>query len=111
MADNNKQLLPGKQLITLLKKQWRTKDTSKDFFVQLKNELEIIKQAEFDPNFRGTINELSNYINSGLEQQKNEEEIYLHDLNYKRWIEELELLVHGSSAVTIDYKQRKNRQI
>ncbi|WP_017726528.1 hypothetical protein [Halalkalibacterium ligniniphilum] len=69
------------------------------------------KEYDIDPNFQGTLDELQLFFKEGQQEEQHEDFIPYYDLNIKRWIEELTLLGNGSKAVTIDYQQRKGREI
>ncbi|MDQ0254978.1 hypothetical protein J2S74_002360 [Evansella vedderi] len=81
-------------------------------FQEMKKIMKQIPSDQINPNFKGTIDEISAYINHDI-RTKNEinEHVKHHTLNISRWQEELSMLRAGGGAVTIDYEQRMGREI
>lgn len=99
-------------VITILVEQLRTKSSNLSDLKRIINIIENLNEnEEIDPNFQGTIDELKVYATTLLEASNLSEHIKLNDLNIKRWIEELNSIMKGSEAITIDYEQRKGREI
>ncbi|MEB1807853.1 MAG: hypothetical protein LPK26_11295 [Bacillaceae bacterium] len=108
---SHKKLVNTKPVISILQSQLEKGTTSFSQCEILKNEISIIISDEIDPNFKGTLQEILAYCKTIQESEDKIEHIKLNDLNLKRWIEELHLVMKGSEAVTIDYDQRKGREI
>ncbi|WP_078555544.1 YtzH-like family protein [Bacillus alkalicellulosilyticus] len=106
-----KKFVDTEKIILILKAQLEAVDSSSDQFSILKDEIEkVVTMEEIDPNFKGTLQEIKSYVSTAANSHSYKEHIKLNDLNIKRWIEELERLMR-SEAVTIDYEQRKGREI
>lgn len=70
-----------------------------------------LNKDNINDNFTGTIEEVKVYVSHRPNHDALSEHIRLNSENIKRWIEELQLLHDGGGAVTIDYEQRKGREI
>ncbi|MDE5415859.1 YtzH-like family protein [Alkalihalobacterium chitinilyticum] len=108
---SHKKLVNTEPIISILQSQLEKGTTSFSQCENLKNEISIIISDEIDPNFKGTLQEILAYCKTIQDSDDTIEHIKLNDLNLKRWIEELHLVMKGSEAVTIDYDQRKGREI
>lgn len=69
------------------------------------------KREKINDNFKGTLDELLAYVTQRSEAPTLTEHTLLNESNIRRWIQELHLLRDGGGAVTIDYEQRKGREI
>ncbi|MBU8905251.1 YtzH-like family protein [Desertibacillus haloalkaliphilus] len=85
--------------------------TDEQFHVLAEQLHHLTAKEEVDPNFLGTVAELKAYIETKDQSESIAEHVRLNELNIKRWIIELTLLAKGSQAVTIDFEQRKGREI
>ncbi|WP_216831809.1 YtzH-like family protein [Alkalihalobacterium elongatum] len=109
---SDKKLVNTKPIIELLETQLKQGVTTLEQCEELQEKISIIRQEEeIDPNFQGTLQELQAYCITVKESNNLSEHVTFNDLNLKRWIEELQLVMTGSEAVTIDYDQRKGREI
>ncbi|WP_026671677.1 hypothetical protein [Alkalihalobacterium bogoriense] len=106
-----KKFVDTEKIITILQEQIKTGDGTPLQFATLKTEIKRIRFThDIDPNFKGTFDELETYITTNSDANSTQEHIKLNEMNIKRWMDELHLLMHGK-AVTIDYNQRKGREI
>ncbi|MDG5787730.1 YtzH-like family protein [Evansella sp. AB-P1] len=98
---------------SILLEQVKSHRTSVEEFQKLEQLLKIIEDEEINDNFEGTLQEIRSYIDRCPTPQGREldEYVNLHRLNISRWIEELSMLNEGGGAVTLDYEQRKGREI
>ncbi|MFV8827627.1 YtzH-like family protein [Alkalihalobacterium sp. APHAB7] len=106
-----KKLVNTKPIISILQSQLEKGTTSFSQCEDLQEEISKMIQDDIDPNFKGTLQEILAYCKTIKESEDAMEHIKLNDLNLTRWIEELHLVMKGSEAVTIDYDQRKGREI
>ncbi|OLO40201.1 hypothetical protein BTR23_06795 [Alkalihalophilus pseudofirmus] len=107
----NYKLVDTTPMIEILQSQLKKGTSSYSHFERLQEEISNVIKKEIDPNFKGTLQEINVYCKTAKESHNIGEHINLHDLNIKRWLEELHLVMTGSEAVTIDYDQRKGREI
>lgn len=98
-------------LQSVLKQQKINETASLEEFTKMKGMIEPLKEELINENFEGTIQEIHVYVMNGLASSNRKELVTHHKLNLARWIEELELLNDGGGQVTIDYEQRKGREI
>ncbi|WP_078594989.1 hypothetical protein [Evansella clarkii] len=102
------------QVREILKEQLRTKDAENGQLSELDALLSSLKEKHFNANFSGTVEEIHAYTKTALETSSKDKlrtHVEHHHLNLARWLEELDLLKAGGGAVTIDYEQRKGREI
>ncbi|UOE93499.1 hypothetical protein [Alkalihalobacillus sp. LMS39] len=106
-----KKFVDTEKMTDILEEQLKTGDGTALQFATLSTEIKRLRfTTDIDPNFTGTFDELETYISTVSQASSAQEHIKLNDLNLKRWIDELHLLMHGK-AVTIDFNQRKGREI
>ncbi|UTR11436.1 hypothetical protein MM300_03645 [Evansella sp. LMS18] len=102
------------QVRAILKEQLKTKDAGNGQMRELDDLLSSLREKHFNANFSGTVEEIHAYTKTALEtnsKDKLQAHVEHHHLNLSRWLEELNLLKAGGGAVTIDYEQRKGREI
>ncbi|MGJ9382333.1 YtzH-like family protein [Salipaludibacillus sp. CF4.18] len=98
-------------LQSLLDHQKKTETASIEEFTKMDGVLATLREESINENFLGTIQEIHTYVENGRESSNRNELVRHHHLNLSRWVEELHLLNEGGGKVTIDYEQRKGREI
>ncbi|RKL66774.1 hypothetical protein CR203_13115 [Salipaludibacillus neizhouensis] len=88
-----------------------TETASIEEFTKMDGVLATLREESINENFLGTIQEIHTYVDNGRESSNRTELVKHHHLNLSRWVEELQLLNEGGGKVTIDYEQRKGREI
>ncbi|WP_416151538.1 YtzH-like family protein [Salipaludibacillus sp. HK11] len=99
------------QLQTILEQLQQKNEATKDDFNQLKEVAQELRTDKFNENFHGTIQEIHAFADKSEETNNLNELVQHHGLNLSRWIEEISLLIDGGGKVTIDYEQRKGREV
>ncbi|MCR6111698.1 hypothetical protein HXA35_15220 [Bacillus sp. A301a_S52] len=70
-----------------------------------------LRNMDLNPNFTGTIQEIHTFADKVITSSQPDDVLHHHSLNIARWIEEVGLLINGGGKVTIDYEQRKGREV
>lgn len=99
------------QFQSILKQVKQKETATNEEFNQLRGIIKVLREEKFNENFHGTIQEIHAFIDKADETENLNEFIQLHKLNLSRWVEEISLLIGGGGKVTIDYEQRKGREI
>ncbi|MCD8509976.1 MAG: YtzH-like family protein [Bacillus sp. (in: Bacteria)] len=99
------------RLRDILKEQQYMLDGEVSQFQEMNRIIDLLPYEELNKNFHGTIEEINTYVNNLTTNQPIKEHIEVNKPNISRWLEELEMLEDGGGAVTIDYEQRKGREI
>jgi len=107
MATN--QLL--EQFQSILKQQLQKGTATNEEFNQLRGIVKVLREEELNENFQGTLQEIHSFVDKSDDTNNLNEFIQLHKLNLSRWVEELSMLIDGGGKVTIDYEQRKGREV
>ncbi|MBU9721073.1 MULTISPECIES: YtzH-like family protein [Bacillaceae] len=98
-------------LKNLLAEQFELKKGTSIHFQTMDEILKALRVQNINENFTGTLQEIHAYVSEGQFHPNPYAHIQLHKMNIERWVKELELLSVGGGAVTIDYEQRKGREI
>ncbi|UTR15650.1 hypothetical protein MM221_03415 [Salipaludibacillus sp. LMS25] len=77
----------------------------------LNEAIKELRSMDLNPNFTGTIQEIHIFADKVVTSSHPNDVVYHHSLNIARWIEEVGLLINGGGKVTIDYEQRKGREV
>ena len=80
-------------------------------FDQLRGIIKNLREERLNENFHGTIQEIHSFIDKADETENLNDFIEHHQLNLSRWVEEISMLLEGGGKVTIDYEQRKGKEI
>ncbi|PYZ93799.1 hypothetical protein CR194_11675 [Salipaludibacillus keqinensis] len=99
------------QLQSLLKQQKENSGGTKEEFNKIEGIIKVLREENINENFDGTIQEIHSYVDKSKETDSLDEWVQFHKLNLSRWVEELSLLIDGGGKVTIDYEQRKGREV
>ncbi|MBU9713736.1 YtzH-like family protein [Evansella tamaricis] len=99
------------ELKKLLKEQKEGKNGTSIYFKKMSDIVKTLRTGTINDNFKGTLQEIHIYVNDGQFHPNPYSHISHHKLNISRWVEELEMLESGGGAVTIDYDDRKGREI
>lgn len=99
------------RLRDILKEQMEGSNGEVWQFQEIDRIIHLLPHNEINKNFHGTIEEIHAYVNNITTEQAINEHIHFNETNISRWLEELAMLEDGGGAVTIDYYQRKGREI
>ncbi|WP_280769965.1 YtzH-like family protein [Salipaludibacillus daqingensis] len=99
------------QFQSILKQQKQKGTATREEFNQLRGIIKVLRDEKLNENFDGTIQEIHAFIDKADETENLTDLIEHHKLNISRWIEEISLLIDGGGKVTIDYEQRKGREV
>lgn len=98
-------------LRTLLDLIKTDKTVSKTGIDDMISHLTALETSSVNENFTGTIEEIRSFADILKDTDSTEDFIMHHKLNLSRWTEELQILEEGSGGVTLDYEQRKGREV
>lgn len=99
------------QFQSILKQQKQKGTATNNEFNQLRGIIKVLRKEKLNENFHGTIQEIHSFIDKADKTENLNDFIQHHQLNLSRWVEEISLLIDGGGKVTIDYEQRKGREI
>jgi len=99
------------QFQSILKQQLQKGTATNEEFNQLRGIVKVLREEELNENFQGTLQEIHSFVDKSDDTNNLNEFIQLHKLNLSRWVEELSMLIDGGGKVTIDYEQRKGREV
>ncbi|UCZ52330.1 YtzH-like family protein [Bacillus shivajii] len=100
-----------REMISIIDNQERTEKGSERDFQRLVNIIYEFRNDVYNENFQGTLQEIKAYAQKRKESVTLDEHINNHLHHMSRWKEELTLFLNGGGAVTIDYEQRKGREV
>ena len=106
------QLITKLEVLLMEQKQLQTAD--QELLSKMDGILESLRKKSYIQDFEGTFSEIHAFTTTALDFNEREESnkyVESHRLNLSRWLEELSLLADGGGAVTIDYEQRKGREV
>ncbi|MCR6095471.1 hypothetical protein HXA34_15155 [Salipaludibacillus agaradhaerens] len=100
-----------KDVQTLLYELKETPILKNQTIFRLNETIKELRNMELNPNFTGTIQEIHIFADKVITSSHPNDVVHHHSLNIARWIEEVGLLINGGGKVTIDYEQRKGREV
>lgn len=78
---------------------------------QIEGIIKVLREEKMNENFDGTIQEIHAFLDNLKDTDKPDDLVVHHKLNISRWLDELQFLEEGGGRVTLDYEQRKGREI
>ncbi|AOM82159.1 hypothetical protein [Salisediminibacterium beveridgei] len=96
------------KILVIVKENERVTDNQIN---QIEGIIKVLREEPLNENFDGTIQEIHSFLDNLKDTKTPDELVTHHKLNLSRWIDELHFLEEGGGAVTLDYEQRKGREI